>query len=323
MDLVAQDISRPLQEQGGAIVEVNAGPGLLMHLKPAQGEAQPVGPAIVEHPVPWFRRRTHSHRRHRGSSGKTPVARLVAWLLHLDGRRVGLACSEGIFLGARQVERIDASRWEPSRRLLAQPHGRSRGHREWPGHLLGEGLAYDRCAVGVVTRIDPPVGLESFDVHTIEQVVQAVRTQVDVVLPSGYAVLNADDERVAALASLCDGEVIFHALDPDQPVVAHHLAKEGKAVVFVGDVITLRHGARQTAVVDVSRLSAGLPSRESMLAAVAAGWALGLSPDLMRAGFSAHDATASAADQVVASVTRLADATARSQSARRNPSPSH
>ena len=317
VDLVAQDISRPLQEQGGAIVEVNAGPGLLMHLKPAQGQAQAVGPAIVEHLFPGSDDGRIPIVGVSGSSGKTSVARMVAWLLHLDGRRVGLACSEGIFLGRRQVERTDASRWEPSRRLLLNRTVEAAVIENGLATLLGEGLAYDRCAVGVVTSIEPPEGLEAFDVHTIEQVVNAVRTQVDVVLPHGAAVLNADDERVAALAPLCDGEVIFYAQSAEQDTVAHHLSGNGRAVVFAGQVITLRHGPREIPVVDVARLPAGLPSREAMLAAVAAGWALGLSPDLMRAGFSAHDATASAADQVVASVSRLADATARSQSAKR------
>ena len=308
VDLVAEDIGRPLHEQGGAIVEVNAGPGLLMHLKPALGTPQPVGAAIVEHlfangedgriPVVGVA----------GSAGTTPVARLIHWLLHLDGRRSGLACSDGIYLGRRQVERVDGTRWEIARRLMINRTVEAAVVESSVSTILGEGLAYDRCAVGVVTSIAEPKGLEAFDVNGIEQVATAIRTQVDVVLPGGAAVLNAQDERVAALAGLSDGEVIFHATDDNNAVVLAHVQAGGRAVVLVDGAIQLLGNQAALTVVDVSRLPPGLPDRGSLLAAVAAAWALGLSPDLMRAGLATYDASSTAADAIVASVARQTEA---------------
>jgi cyanophycin synthetase len=118
VDVVAQDISRPLQEQSGAIVEVNAGPGLLMHLKPAEGQARPVGKAIVDSlfaddssgriPIVGIA----------GSHGKTLVAKIVARLLHLSGQYVGLACSDGLYLDQRLIEKRNSANWTSAQKLL-------------------------------------------------------------------------------------------------------------------------------------------------------------------------------------------------------------
>jgi cyanophycin synthetase len=116
VDWWPQDISRPLHAQGGAIVEVNAGPGLLMHLKPAVGAPRPVGRAIVDHLFPHAgRRRPHPHRRHCRLARQPPHRRLVAWLLHLSGRHVGLACQATAcsWTSAASTLRI-ARNWEPA-----------------------------------------------------------------------------------------------------------------------------------------------------------------------------------------------------------------
>src|SRR5690606_26874483 len=103
VDLVAEDISRPLEAQRGAIVEVNAGPGLLMHLKPAEGSARPVGPAIVEHLFPEEESGRIPIVGITGSKGATSIARLVAHLLRAAGGRIGLASAEGLFVNGRQL----------------------------------------------------------------------------------------------------------------------------------------------------------------------------------------------------------------------------
>ncbi|NCW87088.1 MAG: cyanophycin synthetase, partial [Oxalobacteraceae bacterium] len=111
IDIVCKDIAQPLESQRGAVVEVNAGPGLLMHLKPAQGDVRPVGDAIVSHLFPEGQRGRIPIVGVAGSEGTTPIARLVAWLMQLSGARVGVACSEGLFVGARQLERGDCAHW--------------------------------------------------------------------------------------------------------------------------------------------------------------------------------------------------------------------
>ncbi|MFM8246944.1 MAG: cyanophycin synthetase, partial [Burkholderiaceae bacterium] len=200
IDIVCKDIAQPLDAQRGAVVEVNAGPGLLMHLKPAQGEARPVGDAIVSHLFPEGQRGRIPIVGVAGSEGTTPITRLVAWLMQLSGARVGVACREGLFVGARQLERGDCAHWEPGQRLLINRNVEAAVFENDPMSLLTEGLAYDRCWVGIVTDSQPVPGLEQELMTEPEHRYKILRTQIDVVLETGAAVLNADDETVLDMA---------------------------------------------------------------------------------------------------------------------------
>ncbi|WP_395667492.1 cyanophycin synthetase [Rhodoferax sp.] len=292
IDMVLQDISQPLQAQGGAVVEVNASPGLLAHLHPAEGEAQPVGQAIVSH---LFRA---------GHEGRIPVvgitgtqragrvARLVAWLLHISGKRVGLACSEGMYLGARQVEADDCARWEAGQRVLMNRAVQAAVIENPSAHILGEGLAYDKCAVGLVTDVTWQPALRDFDIQDAEQTFKVARTQVDVVLPSGCAVLNAADAQAVALAELCDGRVMFYGLDASLPALAAH-RDAGERVVFLRDgAIELAQGATVLARLPLSMLKPAKASQpEMVMAAVAVAWALDIPLEFISAGLRTFDSS--------------------------------
>jgi cyanophycin synthetase len=307
VDVVTQDISRPLQEQGGAVVEVNAGPGLLMHLKPATGLSRPVGRAIVDHLFD------------EGGNGRVPIvgvagsrhgnaiARLVAWLLHLSGRQVGLACDEGLFLGNRKVDARPSAHWDAGQRLLMNRDVDAVVMQNGAAVILEDGMAYDRCAVGVVTDLDNVQGLEQHDVHNVDQLYRVLRTQVDVVLPEGVAVLNADDARLVEMAELCDGDVIFYGRNPASPVLERHRAAGQRTVSIGGDgALELAEGTRKTHRVRldapvVQRLAQSL-GEHALMAVAAAAWALSVSPELMAAGIEtsgvdAAPAEAAAVDQ--------------------------
>ena len=290
IDLVVEDIAKPLRAQGGAIVEVNAGPGLLMHMKPAVGRAQPVGEAIAEHLFPG------------NGTGRVPIvgligdgesalaSRLIAALLQLQGQQTALACGDGLFLGARQLSKASALGYEPGERMLINRTVQAAVFETSPRHILAEGLPYDRCQVGVVMAMPGPEGLQDLYVTDAEQMPNIVRTQIDVVLPQGAAVLNADDAEVLALADYSDGEVILYSIDPGQADVAAHRARKGRAVLARGDDIVLATGADETSLVKLSapvftELTTRLPGdvRPHVLAAVGAAWALGVPPDLIRA----------------------------------------
>jgi cyanophycin synthetase len=294
VDLVAEDISRPLDEQGGAIVEVNAGPGLLMHLKSADGPARPVGSAIVDHLFPANESGRIPIVGVTGSYGKTMVARLVARLLHLHGAYVGLACSEGLYLHERHVERTDCSNWTAARRILMNRAVDAAVIENGSRAILSEGLAYDRCQVAVVTNIDPESSLREFYIDDAEQMGKVVRTQVDVVLPDGVAVLNAADPRVAELAPLCDGSVIFFSISPQTPILAQHRAQGGRAVFVRDGQIVLATGMQESPIPELvtlpgADLSKGSFITENILAAAGAAWALGIAVDLIRAGIETFD----------------------------------
>ena len=301
IDLVVEDIAKPLAPQGGAIVEVNAGPGLLMHLKPAVGRAQPVGEAIVEHLFPGH------------ESGRVPIVgligdgqsalapRLIAALLQLNGQQTALACRDGLFLGARQLQKTDARGMDAGERMLINRTVEAAVLETSARHILTEGLPYDRCQVGVVMAMPFASGLDDLYITDDDQLPNIVRTQVDVVLPQGAAVLNADDAEVLELANYSDGQVILYSLDTDSPSVAAHRSRKGRAVLARGNDIVLATGGDETVLLslsapDFSSLASDLPAdvRPHVLAAVAAAWALGVPTSLIRGGLLRFDAAPAA-----------------------------
>ena len=300
IDMVARDISRPLHEQGGAIVEVNAGPGLLMHLKPAIGAPRPVGQAIVEH---LFPEDEHSDDEPAGripvvgvagTRGTATIARLVAWLLHLGGHHTGLACREGLFLDRRRVASGDNAHWEAAHRLLMNQMAQAAVIENDARSILSHGLAYDRCLVGVVTDMDGSETLADFDVHERDQMVKVLRTQVDVVLDNGAAVLNGADPLVADLAPLCDGAVLMYGQDADLPaIVAHRAQDQGRAVIVRKGQVVLATGPAEQVLGSLDELTFGrnaiVPDTDALLASVAAAWALGIAPDLIGAGIKTFE----------------------------------
>ena len=289
IDLVCEDISKPLAQQGGAIVEVNAGPGLLMHLKPGVGKPRPVGQAIVEHLFPNGGTGRIPIVGVTGSHGKTTVCRLIARLLTLSGKHTGLACSDGLFLDRRQSEKGDRANWEAAHRTLLNRAVEAAVFENGSDTILESGLAYDRCQIGVITNINPEKHIGRRYIETPEQVYNILRTQVDLVLKNGAAVLNAREPMLVEMAPLSDGEVIFFALDPDQPAVMTHREQGGRAVIVRFGQIMLASGQGETALarlVDIPICKHGKDTRqvENVLAAIGAAWALGISNDVMRTG---------------------------------------
>lgn len=317
IDLVAKDISRPLAEQGGAIVEVNAGPSLLMHIKPAVGTPRPVGAAIAAHLFP-----TQDDGRIplvgvTGTYGKTMVAHIVAHLLALSGRHTGLACSDGFFLDHRQVFSGDHAKWKSASNLLTNRSIEAAVMENGSDSILCEGLAYDGCQVGVVTNVELERHYGKYDIQTPEQVFDVLRTQVDVVLPTGAAVLNADEPMLVEMAGLCNGEVIYFSADSEGQVIREHRehgtsgmgSMRGKRAVIVrsGEILLVNGLNERTlatlAEIALPKCGDEIGQVENILAGVAAAWALDIAPDLIRDGIKnfhrprAHAPAAADADK--------------------------
>ncbi len=301
VDLVAQDISKPLHAQGGAIVEVNAGPGLLMHLKPAEGAPRPVGRAICEHLFPGTPEAGVSGRIPvvgiAGSVGTHSIARLVAWLLQLSGRYTGLACRSGLFLDGRCLDASDSTHWEAGQRLLINRAVQAAVFENGADTILRTGLAYDRCQVGVVTDLEGSDALGEFDIFDDEPMFKVMRSQIDVVLPEGVAVLHAAHARIVEMAPLCDGAVIFYAADPTLAAITAHLETGGRAVFVRQGQVVLATGSSEVFLPGLDKLATWqdrhIPTDQaSLLAAIAAAWALGISFSLIGAGIEAFESSA-------------------------------
>jgi cyanophycin synthetase len=288
IDLVAEDIARPLAEQGGAIVEVNAGPGLLMHLKPAEGTPQPVGRAIVDHLFPNDNDGRIPIVGIAGSRGRTAVARLLAALLQLSGKSTSLACGDGSFVGQRRVDKRNGANWQGAHRALINRAVEAAVIETEARSIVAEGLAYDRCQVAVITNIDPTERIADHYIETPEQLVNVLRTLVDVVLAEGVAVLNAADPLVAPLASLCDGEVVFFAADGNHAAITEQRARGRRAVFARDGALLLAHGDSETPLPGLLSLPGAAGQPDNLLAAAAAAWALDISPELILAGIKTH-----------------------------------
>lgn len=293
VDLVAEDISRPLEEQGGAIIEVNASPGLLAHLKPAEGKPRPIGAAIVNNLFGPHESGRIAIVGVSGSRGASLITRLVGCVLHLNGRPTGVVNGEGLYLGQRQVVSGDCMNWDAGQRLLINRTLQAAVFESNARTILAEGLAYDKCAVGIVTDMAWHEDLAEFHIHDADAMRSVMRTQVDVILPDGAAVLNADDPAVAALADLCDGAVIFYGLDAQLEPIAQHRASGGRAVFLSGERIVLAHGALETTLLELAQLKSGTATHPAnVLAAVAAAWALEVPAELIGAALQTFDTTA-------------------------------
>jgi len=159
--------------------------------------------------------------------------------------------------------------------------------------ILNEGLAYDRCAVGIVTNLDPTDFVPECSITEPEHIYNVMRTQVDVVLPTGAAVLNADDDAVAKMAELSDGEVIFFSKYGLNEITAKHLANGGRAVFTEADAIFLAQGQEQDRLIRIASIpllqsSSKANTLESVLAAVAAVWALNTPKDIIATGLQTY-----------------------------------
>ena len=292
IDLVAEDISRPLDQQRGAIIEVNSSPGLLAHIKPAEGQPRPIGAAIVGHLFAPGENGRIPLVGVTGTRGASLVARLVGSLLHMTGKHIGVANAEGLYLDARQVTAGDCTGFDAGQRLLINRTVQAAVFESNARAILAEGLPYDRCSVGIVTDLDGAAALGEFYIRDQEDMARVVRAQVDVILADGAAVLNAADPAVAALAELCDGRVIFYALDEHNEAMARHRGA-GERIAFVrAGRIVLAEGAHETPLLELDKLRPATGEHPAtVLAAAAATWALGLAPDLICAGLRTFDAT--------------------------------
>ncbi len=290
VDMVAQTVLRPLEEQSGGIVEVNAAPGLRMHLAPSYGKPRNVGQAIVE--------RLFAHGQEgripvvavTGTNGKTTVTRLIAHLFTAHGQRVGMTNTDGVYVDGRQIDSGDCSGPRSARNVLLHPEVDAAVFETARGGILREGLGFDRCQVAVVTNIGAGDHLGLNYITTVEDLAVLKRVIVQNVAPTGYAVLNAADPIVAAMASACPGQVIYFASDRHHPVMATHRA-QGKRTVYVdGDSIVAAEGSWREAIhlrdVPITRNGRIGFQVENVMAAVAAAWGVGLPWQTIRRGLS-------------------------------------
>ncbi len=280
IDVVCDTILKPLEDQGGGIVEVNAAPGLRMHLDPSFGKGRDVGKAIVD-----MMYRDGSNGRIpvvaiAGTNGKTTTSRLIGRIFEANGQRVGMTSTDGVYIQGRQIDDGDCSGPRSARNVLMHPDVDAAVFETARGGVLREGLGFDMCDVAVVTNIGIGDHLGLNYITTVDELAVVKRVIVENVAPDGTAVLNAADPQVARMAAHCPGSIIYFARDKANPVLATHKA-QGKRVVYANEEgIVCQEGRKSYRIA-----YAGIPLTrngsigfqvENVMAATATGWALGL-----------------------------------------------
>jgi cyanophycin synthetase len=300
VDVVAETVLRPLEEQSGGVVEVNAAPGLRMHLSPSYGKGRNVGEAIMAHLYPHGDKHFDQGRipviAVTGTNGKTTTTRLISHLLTTGGQRVGMTNTDGVYVDGRQTDSGDCSGPRSARNVLMHPDVDAAVLETARGGILREGLGYDRCQVAVVTNIGAGDHLGMNYIHTPEQLAAVKAVLVHNVADNGYAVLNATDPLVVNMAATCPGQIIYFAIDRHHPVLSTHRA-QGRRCVFVdGDQLVAAQGAWRESIplrdIPITRHGHIAFQVENAMAAVAAVWGVALEWDTVRRGLAsfANDA---------------------------------
>jgi cyanophycin synthetase len=225
-----------------------------------------------------------------GTNGKTTVTRLIAHLFTAHGQRVGMTNTDGVYVDGRQIDSGDCSGPRSARNVLLHPEVDAAVFETARGGILREGLGFDRCQVAVVTNIGAGDHLGLNYITTVEDLAVLKRVIVQNVAPTGYAVLNAADPIVAAMAAACPSQVIYFASDRHHPVMATHRA-QGKRTVYVdGDSIVAAEGSWRETIhlrdVPITRNGRIGFQVENVMAAVAAAWGAGLPWQTIRRGLS-------------------------------------
>jgi cyanophycin synthetase len=310
VDVVAVDIGRSLEEQRGGVVEINAGPGLRMHLEPSAGKPRPVGEAIVSMLFAEGETGRIPLIAVTGVNGKTTTTRLIAHLLASEGCKppdaknqgayaprspgVAMTCTDGIYIDGRRIRGNDCSGPRSARAVLLNPNVRIAVLETARGGILRQGLGFDFCDVAVVTNIGDGDHLDAHGIATVEELARVKRVVVENVATDGVAVLNAADPLVAAMADHCPGRVIFFARDAEHPLVAAHRGRGERAIFVRAGQIVVAEGQREEVVAALERVPLTHGGRigfqvENVLAACAAVWSLNLPLDAIGAGlFSFH-----------------------------------
>lgn len=290
IDVVCNTVIQPMEEQGGGIVEVNAAPGLRMHLQPSFGKGRPVGEAIVANMYQPGENGRIPLVAVAGTNGKTTTVRLTSHILTLSGKRVGMTNSDGVYIEGQRIDTGDCSGPKSARNVLMHPDVDAAVLETARGGVLREGLAFDRCDVAVVTNIGVGDHLGLNYITTVEDLSVVKRVIVQNVSPQGMAVLNAADPMTARMADACPGAVTFFALDRNHPVMAMHRA-QGKRVVYQdGDAIVAAGEGTEHRIpladIPITRNGVIGFQVENAMAAIAATWGLGIDWDIIRKGVS-------------------------------------
>ncbi|AEM80023.1 cyanophycin synthetase [Thermoanaerobacter wiegelii] len=287
IDITMEDIKKPLTKENGAIIEINASPGIRMHHYPSKGKPRNVAKAIVDMLFPKGSKATIPIISITGTNGKTTVTRMTAHILKTYGYTVGMTCTDGIYIDDTCVYKGDNTGPKSARTCLADKNIDAAVLETARGGIIREGLGYDLADVGVITNIsEDHLGIDG--IETLEDLAFVKALVVEAVKEDGYSVLNADDPMTTYLAQRAKGKIIYFSRYDNNLTVKKHIEKGGIAVYVKDGVIVIANG-QIIPVVKIEEIPAALSGKvlynvENALAAIAASYGVKVPVNIIAKG---------------------------------------
>ncbi len=290
VDVVAPELSTPLTENGGGIIEVNAAPGFRMHLAPSEGIARNVAEHVVDMLFPPGTPSRIPIIAVTGTNGKTTTTRLIAHIMKSYGYHVGFTTTEGIYIGNSMIQPGDNTGPVSAQLVLKDPTVDIAVLETARGGIVRAGLGFDRCDIGICMNVTVDhLGLK--DIETIEDMAQVKSVVPRSVARNGYAVLNADDELVFNMRHNTDGRVALFSMEEDNPHIVEHTEAGGMACVYENGYVTLFKGKWKVRVEKVINIPLTYDGRaafmiQNVLAATLAAFLQNVSIEDIRVGLT-------------------------------------
>jgi cyanophycin synthetase len=289
IDVITPDISVPFRDNGAAIIEVNAAPGVRMHTHPTEGEPRNVGAPIIDMLYPPGAPTTIPVISVTGTNGKTTTVRLIAHIFRHTGKTVGFTTTDGVYLNNRLVIEGDMTGPFSANIILSNPTVDVAVLETARGGILRAGLGFDECDVAVVLNVSGDhLGLGG--INTLDQLAEVKSVIAAVVKREGHAVLNADDPLVLGMRERSPGDVVLVSTSDDEnPAVEEHLAQSGIAVIVERETLVVRRGRLRIPIAGLREVplmmgGAARFQRTNILAAIATAYVQGIRYDDIRAG---------------------------------------
>lgn len=241
IDIMAPNLTEPLKENGGVILEVNAAPGFRMHLAPAEGLPRNVAAPVIDMLYPPGKPSRIPIIAVTGTNGKTTTTRLLAHIVKNNGFRVGFTTSDGIYVQNHLLEKGDTTGPISAEYILKDPTVEFAVLETARGGILRAGLGFSRCDIGVITNIqEDHLGLS--DIHDLKDLARVKSVVVESIKKDGWAVLNGEDENCLEIAKNLRCNVALFSMDENAPAIVEHCKKGGIAAIYENGFITIKKG---------------------------------------------------------------------------------